>query len=441
MANPPSAQGNEPGILYYDPNPTTAKLATASLVLAGYQVLHARTKDEAVKLCTTHGPAGDKTIVALLLDAAADARISAAVLRALVQLPGASELPGILIVSRKNPRPIPGAEGLPSVRRPFSSPALLKVVTETLSGHGADLGTTEEKETGPGERQVKLRDLLERHLPGIDFGEEAVAAILGELDTSEDLPAPTGDASIEATLGAVRLEAMLEMLGNAGGMGVLEIEHDDSFGKLHLQDGKIRLAEARHKDEDLKFGRFVVEGGFMRDDEIEAFVKKKNPDRLPLGTRLVDAGALTERDLATVLAAQAREVTCQLLTWREGKVSFRTVDELHPLAEASAKQEGAELLVAEALLDGLRRLDEAAIMGSHIAQVDDVFIRVDEQIQKLGREGFARDELAVLELINGRNSVKEVARKTRTGTFAVANVLYRLTMSNVVRRRVMPATV
>ena len=50
-------------------------------------------------------------------------------------------------------------------------------------------------------------------------------------------------------------------------------------------------------------------------------------------------------------------------------------------------------------------------------------------------------ELDVLELINGRNSVKEIARRTRTGTFAVSRIVYRLSKSNVVRRRATPVTV
>ncbi|MFY0530574.1 hypothetical protein [Nannocystis pusilla] len=42
---------------------------------------------------------------------------------------------GILLVSRSNPNPIPGAEDLPALRRPFSTPALIKIVEEALEGH------------------------------------------------------------------------------------------------------------------------------------------------------------------------------------------------------------------------------------------------------------------------------------------------------------------
>jgi hypothetical protein len=157
-----------------------------------------------------------------------------------------------------------------------------------------------------------------------------------------------------------------------------------------------------------------------------------------LGQRLVDDGHLRPGELTQVLAAQSREVTCQLLGWATGRVSFAPTSTLHPLASEAAKAR-AGLRIAEALLDGLRRLSEAAQMGPHMAGVDDVYIRVDLEVAKLGRHAFTREELGVLELLNGRNSVKEVARKTRTGTFAVTKIIYRLTRAALARRREDPA--
>ena len=105
----PAGRPTTPGVLYYDPNPTTAKLATAGLRLAGYEVYNAANQEQAVDLCRAHGPAGSGAIVALLLDTATAPAVSAAVLRALVEVPGAAELPGVLLVSKANPIPFPGA--------------------------------------------------------------------------------------------------------------------------------------------------------------------------------------------------------------------------------------------------------------------------------------------------------------------------------------------
>ena len=98
MASQPPAPGLNPGpvlpgILYYDPNTTAARLATAGLRLAGFQVFNAHALADAVDLCKKHGPAGDRSVKALLLDAASDPVASAAVLKALVQIPGGAQLP------------------------------------------------------------------------------------------------------------------------------------------------------------------------------------------------------------------------------------------------------------------------------------------------------------------------------------------------------------
>ena len=440
MPDSPEAR-TAPGILYYDPNPTTAKLATASLRLAGYEVFNAASQRDAVSMFKQHGAGGDKSIVALLLDASADPTVSAAVLRELVRLPGASELPGVLIVSRRNPNPIPAAAGLPTVRRPFSSPALLKVVSQTIASVDAARLPADMDEV-PDQRKVQLARLISKHFPKLgEVSEAAVASLLAELEGAEELPSPPGQQAIHADLGAQRLESLLEMLSDDSVTGVLSISSEGREARLHLAGGTIRLAEYFGDDEDLKLGRFVVEGGFMRDDELESFIGSRDPAGRPLGQRLVEAGLITPGELGAAILAQAREITCHVLTFRKGIAGFVPLARLEAPMAASAEEGKVELAVSEALLDGLRRLDENALMGPHMPELDDVYVRDDAKVSRMAREVLARDELDVLELINGRNSVKDIARRTRTGTFAVSRIVYRLSKSNVVRRRVTPVTV
>lgn len=377
--------------------------------------------------------------MALLLDAAADPSASAAVLKALVQIPGGAQLPGILLVSRSNPTPIPGAEGLPTVRRPFSTPALVKVVHEALEDHGATTGPASTITVDLAITRIKHH--LTEHFPGQEFSESEIEQFSRAIRSDDDLALPKERPSIRGTVGAARLEAVLEMLGNSGVRGVLKVEDREKWGKLHLDAGRIRLAEVKGTEEDLKLGRFVVEGGFMRDEQLEAFIVGKDPEQRPLGTRLLEAGFISQADLAQIVVDQARAVTSHLLTWKAGTFTFTPTADLDAMAASAAAQGRTELLVSEALLDGLRWLDETTVMGPHMPDVEDVYLRVDEQVAKLSREALPRDELAVLELVNGRNSVKEIARKTRTGTFAVARVLYRHAKANLVRKRVMPVAV
>ena len=51
------------------------------------------------------------------------------------------------------------------------------------------------------------------------------------------------------------------------------------------------------------------------------------------------------------------------------------------------------------------------------------------------------EELAVLEQVNGKNTVKDIVRKSRMGSFEVSKMLYRLLSIGLVRRRVQPVAV
>ena len=62
-------------------------------------------------------------------------------------------------------------------------------------------------------------------------------------------------------------------------------------------------------------------------------------------------------------------------------------------------------------------------------------------MQNVGRARLTRDELAVLELVNGKNTVKDIVRQSRMASFDVSKMLFRLLSIKVIRRRVAPVAV
>ena len=431
-----SSARKTPGVLYFDPNPTTARLATAGLRLAGYEVYPASTKSEAVEHCKAHGPSADGTIEVLLLDTASSPALSAAVLKALIQIPGASELPGVLLVSRANPTPFPGSEGLPSLKRPFTTPALLKVLREAVTTPGS---RAEVAARTSDEALARLEITLAEHFPGLHTSPETLRALQSSLVALSQLPTPGSAVSLQANLDNTRFESLLAMLEDEAARGVLELTHGGALARLHIDRGRIRMAEITGaRDEDLRLGRFVVEAGFLSDPMLEEVAGAPNPQGKLLGERLLEEGKLRKGELARVLINQAIEIVCHVSGWTSGRASFAVLDELHPLARTATGR--AELRISDALLEALRREASRAEMGPHMPHVDDVYIRNDADVARVGRNGFAREELGILETLNGRNSVKDVARKTRTGTFAVASILYRLGRARLVHRRRAPIT-
>ena len=429
--------GRVPGVLYFDPNPTTARLATAGLRLAGYNVYVVGNQAQAVDTLRRFGPAGAGNIVALLLDTASSPAVSASVLKALVQVPGAQELPGILLVSRANPTPIPGAESLPALKRPFTTPALLKVLRESI-----EAGPPPQVSVGQGvgeELLARIELSLAEHFPDLEADRKSLRGFASALVGYAEVPTPSAGVAFVADMATTRFESILSMLDDEGARGILEVERDEVKGRIHVDRGRIRLAEVQGAEEDFRIGRFVVAAGYLETQSLEAVANQPDPQRRMLGRRLVEDGHLRAAELNRVLINQALEITCYILKFTRGRCTFAPLDQLHPLAAAAKGR--AELRIAEALLDGLRRTEQSAEMGPQMAGVEDIYIRNDTAIGQMGRHAFTRDELGVLELLNGRNSVKDIARKTRTGTFAVSTVLYRLGLAALVRRRMTPMEV
>ena len=69
-----------------------------------------------------------------------------------------------------------------------------------------------------------------------------------------------------------------------------------------------------------------------------------------------------------------------------------------------------------------------------------MFVRDEAKIADLPRGTFTREELAVLERIDGRLTVREIVRALRLGSFDVSKVLFRLLRTKLIRPRVLPST-
>ena len=59
----------------------------------------------------------------------------------------------------------------------------------------------------------------------------------------------------------------------------------------------------------------------------------------------------------------------------------------------------------------------------------------------MGRGRLTREELAVLELVNGKHTVKDIVRQSRMGSFEVSKMLFRLLSVKLIRKRVQAVAV
>jgi len=259
---------------------------------------------------------------------------------------------------------------------------------------------------------------------------------LGEILAQVDPVALTGGPSLAGELRVVPLAEILQLLDHQEQSGVLSITRDATRIDVYFRRGRIDQALGVGVADDLRLGRYIVDGELMSRERFDAFVAARGRGRL-LGDDLIAGGHLSPIDRKAALVRQTSELVYEALRWRHGWFRFAAGSPPPaPVAEAAL-----ELDVEALLMEGFRRVDEWHLIERAIDDFELVFLRNEDAVAQMGRGRLTRDELTVLELVNGKNSVKEIVRKSRMGSFEVSKMLYRLLSIKLVRRRVQPVAV
>ena len=266
--------------------------------------------------------------------------------------------------------------------------------------------------------------------------DNALATMLSSIDLglfAEGLPGLRGDLRV------VPLAEVLQLLDVQEQSGVLTVERSEARVDIYFRRGRVDQAIATGVPDEFLLGRFVVDGELMARGDFEQFLESRldaTSSRL-IGQQLVKLGHVAEIDLKACLTRQSSELIYEILRWRHGRFRFAAGMELPPPVIDAA----LGLDVEAVLMEGYRRVDEWHLIERAIDNFDVVFLRNEDSVAQMGRGRLTREELAVLELVNGKNTVKDIVRKSRMGSFEVSKMLYRLLSIKLVRRRVLPVAV
>jgi CheY-like chemotaxis protein len=264
----------------------------------------------------------------------------------------------------------------------------------------------------------------------------ALSRMLGEVDLglfSDGLPGLRGDLRV------VPLAEVLQLLDVQEQSGVLTVERSGARVDIYFRRGRVDQAVAEGVPDEFLLGRFVLDAELMSRADFESFLESRamNTGAKLLGQALVRLQHIAEGDLKACLTRQSSELIYEILRWRHGRFRFSAGLELPP----SVIDAALGLDVEAVLMEGYRRVDEWHLIERAIDNFDVVFLRNEDSVAQMGRGRLTREELAVLELVNGKNTVKDIIRKSRMGSFEVSKMLYRLLSIKLVRRRVLPVAV
>ena len=242
-------------------------------------------------------------------------------------------------------------------------------------------------------------------------------------------------ADLSGQLGAISVNEVLSLLAQQSQTGTALIATGEARVELFFRKGRIQLAAAVGVAEEFLLGRFAVEAGDLTAETLELVLRERaqSKGKPPLfGRDLVARGLVSREQLVRAMRRQTAELVYEALRWSKGRFQFRHQEALSELAEEAS----LDISVDTLLLEGFRRVDEWRLIERDIHNFDLTFVRNETRIADLPRGTLTRDEIAVLDALSGKSSVRDIIRGLRMGSFDVTKILYRLLRTQLIRQRI-----
>lgn len=414
-------------VLVIDDSPTILKVVQLVLTKAGFSVDTATDGEEGIAHAANQRPD------LILLDFVMPKMNGYQVCRALAESAELKDVPVVLMSAKGDQvgeRFVKVMGIVDYITKPFSPEAITAVVQHTIEKYPRQPTTAPdiESKADPGAETVDGK----RSLPTIRAEAPAVDAMASAGETGP---------ALQGNLRAIPLAEVLGLLATQRQWGILSVTRADGAGvDVCFKAGRIELALAHGIGEEFLLGRYLVEVSTMSRQDLDLFLEGRQPQSRtgkPIGQQLVKMNYVNDGEVKEALVRQTQERIFELLRWPSGKFTFTTTRELPQLAIDAA----LSLEVDGILMEGFRRVDEWHLIEREIDDFDAVFLRNEEAVQNVGRARLTREELAVLELVNGKNTVKDIVRQSRMASFDVSKMLFRLLSIKVIRRRIAPVAV
>jgi len=226
---------------------------------------------------------------------------------------------------------------------------------------------------------------------------------------------------MRGTLESFSIVELLQMLGTARHTGTLHLECPGRLIDVRFATG--RIGEARDSTRvatDTVLGSLLLRRALINETQLDAALREQERHPRPVGTILVDHGALHERDLREVLARQLANTLVAARTELSGAFVFA--------ADPDPKPVDYLTIDTQAVL-----IDISSVAGDYclavevLGQADTVVVtNTDYETLPAGSMTMGRDEFMVLALADGHRTVREITAASGLEELTVVSVLGKL---------------
>jgi len=212
---------------------------------------------------------------------------------------------------------------------------------------------------------------------------------------------------------------LLQWLSLGQKTGTLVVSNKAVEKKIFFKGGRVISSASNDPREYL--GQFLMSHGYMTEPELVKAMQVQAESGILLGKILVMIDVISEEELQRLMRLKAEEAIYDIFLWRDGE--FRFIDDELPTMEMIPLQ----VDVTGIIMEGTRRVDEwqrIRLLIPNETLVPELVKPLDEAA--ITALGFEDPERMVIGAIDGKRNVADIVLESRSSSFLVSEVLYRL---------------
>lgn len=228
-------------------------------------------------------------------------------------------------------------------------------------------------------------------------------------------PRTKGRVVLQGDLSAIQLPDILTLLSMIRRTGRLTVRHGDLERSIFWKDGEIVFATSNSLEHSL--GQFLLRNGKITEEQYRESMNRVTPETRH-GKLLVQMGAISPKELWWGVKNQVLEVIYSLFGWTDGTFEFS--DDPGELTERITLQINTSSL----MMEGIRRLDEGALIREKIPNLDVVMARVAGVEPDFSELDLSEAESRLYDYIDGRRTVRELIGVSELTEFEILRILF-----------------
>ena len=226
---------------------------------------------------------------------------------------------------------------------------------------------------------------------------------------------------LQGNLQEFSLPNIFQLVKMSAKSGSLTIRREGESGKIFFRNGMISYAYC--SPQLLPLGERLIKAGAISAAQLKQALaaQKKSPDGPRLGHILLEQGRIDRPTLEQAVREQIQDTAFTFFSWSDGEFEFG--------AEESPPQEDilVEMSVEMVIMEGCRRIDEWELIFEQLGSLERVpHLARGHQVDDGGSITLTAEEWRVVVHIDGRADINTVLRECGLDRFHGAKVIYSL---------------